>query len=160
MLMDVTYACGHRGTVDVYGNNTEECERKVRDIEERWLCPECAAHERAERNARAARANAEAGLPQLVGTESQIPWTETVRFEALADMRQIADDVIAQYGKGSREAIAAMEAYQFMAENDNADYWLNNRKGGALIREFEALVNFIVVHDKNAEKRNRGKRAA
>ena len=37
---DVTYSCGHTGTVDLFGKNTER-ERKIAWMERECLCPDC-----------------------------------------------------------------------------------------------------------------------
>lgn len=40
MKYDITYSCGHDGTVDLWGKGSER-ERKINFFERCGLCPEC-----------------------------------------------------------------------------------------------------------------------
>ena len=70
----IKYACGHEGTVDLFGKS------KTREYEikrlEKGDCPECEARLTAKENAAFAE---ERGLPELVGTERQVQWANTLR---------------------------------------------------------------------------------
>ncbi len=82
---EINHKCGHANTVQICGPV------KDRDRKEAWLasqdCPDClnaarTAEHDAENKASAV-ANAEAGLPDLEGSEKQIAWAETIRVEIL-----------------------------------------------------------------------------
>lgn len=49
MKYEVTYSCGHTGTVQLYGK-TEERERKIKYYKEYGLCPECYKKQKQEEN--------------------------------------------------------------------------------------------------------------
>lgn len=77
MKYSVTYACGHTGTVELFGRYADR-ERKLEWMKTE-MCPECkaAAHkEIADQLAVEAKEN---GLPALAGTEKQIVWAEQLR---------------------------------------------------------------------------------
>ena len=46
---DVTYSCGHTGTVQLYGKN-EDRARKIESYERYSLCPECYKKQKQEEN--------------------------------------------------------------------------------------------------------------
>lgn len=73
---DVTYACGHVKTVDLYGK-TSERERKIEWMEGNCLCPACY---KAEQQAKAKVLD----LPALTGTPKQVAWAEKIREELTA----------------------------------------------------------------------------
>lgn len=78
---DITYACGHEGTVNLVGK-IKERERYIEWVEAHKLCPQCYAEKRQkdhdEENRRAAEAEA-MGLPALTGTPKQVAWATTIR---------------------------------------------------------------------------------
>lgn len=40
MKVNITYSCGHEGTIEVFGK-AEEREREIKYFEEYGLCPDC-----------------------------------------------------------------------------------------------------------------------
>ena len=48
---DITYSCGHEGTVQLFGKN-EERDRKIKYYEEFGLCPECYKKQKREEDAK------------------------------------------------------------------------------------------------------------
>ena len=81
---DVTYSCGHSGTVELFGPWNER-QRKLEWFSEKGVCPECYKKQQAEWVAKTNE-----GFPQLVGTEKQIAWAEKIRAEMIA---QYADEI-------------------------------------------------------------------
>lgn len=73
-------SCGAGYTVQLYGPGRDR-EWKLENWD--WTCDECKEKARQDENARAAAANAEAGLPPLTGSEKQIAWAETIRAQKL-----------------------------------------------------------------------------
>jgi DNA-directed RNA polymerase subunit RPC12/RpoP len=86
------YTCAECGaSVTVWGRNRSEANRLARWHEsEGHLCSDCEAKRLAEKNRKAADANATTGLPQLTGSEKQIAWAETLRQKMLANARAYA----------------------------------------------------------------------
>lgn len=72
-------------TMTFTARNRKEVERYADyKIEKGHVCDACLVKQREEANARAAEANAEAGLPALKGSEKQVAWAEKIRAELLA----------------------------------------------------------------------------
>ena len=92
---DVTYACGHTETVELFGK-TSERERKIEWMEGNCLCPSC-YKEKQQKEAAAF------DLPALTGTPKQVAWAETLRngvfekleFEKLARGKNPTDEFLA-----------------------------------------------------------------
>lgn len=72
---EVTYKCGHTGTVVLFGKESER-KRKIAWYEENCICPECYEAEQAAKHEAQAQKYA---LPELVGTEKQVSWAEKIR---------------------------------------------------------------------------------
>ena len=68
MKYDVTYSCGHTGTVELYGK-TSERESKIRWYETTAVCPECYKKQQQEA---AAETTTKYELPELEGSEKQL----------------------------------------------------------------------------------------
>lgn len=85
MKYDVTYSCGHTGTVQIYGTNTER-EKKIAWYENYAVCPECYAKGQQEEAAIAAQQAKADGLPALTGSEKQIRWAESIRQKKMATL--------------------------------------------------------------------------
>ena len=87
MKYEVTYSCGHVGTVHIYGTAAER-ERKIDWYEKYAVCPDCYEKARQEEAATAAKQNKADGLPALTGSEKQIRWAESIRKEKMAAARE------------------------------------------------------------------------
>lgn len=80
-----TYSCGHEGKINVFGA-LKDRQRKIN-----WtfsgLCPECykekLANEKSEINAKAIKTAKEWELPELIGTQKQVAWANTLRLELI-----------------------------------------------------------------------------
>lgn len=75
----VTYKCGHEATVQICGTNVHgEREKKAA-----WYgtidCPKCQA-------ANTVKANRDAGMASLEGSEKQVAWAEDIRGEILPEL--------------------------------------------------------------------------
>lgn len=68
---EITYSCGHTGTVELFGNSKER-EKKIANIEKYRVCPDCAKAA----NEQQTKAVKTAGLPDLKGTAKQITWAD------------------------------------------------------------------------------------
>ncbi|MEG2086118.1 MAG: hypothetical protein RR054_04410 [Clostridia bacterium] len=76
MKYNITYACGHTSTVEIFGTNAHG----ERDNQKEWyktrLCPDCYKIEQFEI---AKNLTIASNFPRLVGTEKQIEWAEKIR---------------------------------------------------------------------------------
>ena len=106
-----THSCGHQGRVNVVGKSSEREWRINRYFE--GLCEECKAKERAEKNKAAKEKSEEYDFPELIGSEKQVDWANTLR----------------------------LQAYEFYSKNDvdisnminsekTAKFWIDNRNFG------------------------------
>ena len=70
MKYEVTYSCGHTGTVQIYGTAAER-EKKIAWYENYAVCPDCYKKARQEEAATAAKHAKADGLPALTGSENK-----------------------------------------------------------------------------------------
>ena len=81
----ITYACGHEGSVNLYGSYDER-DRKIAWLETQD-CPHC---KKAKLIARVDSITEEKNLPELSGSEKQIAWAKEIRAFYMFD-----DDTLA-----------------------------------------------------------------
>ena len=79
MKYDITYSCGHAGTVELYGK-TSERESKIRWYETTAVCPECYKKQQQEA---AAETTTKYDLPELEGSEKQVAWAKKLMESAI-----------------------------------------------------------------------------
>lgn len=87
MKYDVTYSCGHKGTVELYGK-TSDREAKIRWYESSAVCPECYKKQQQEA---ADKTATEYELPELEGSEKQIAWANTIRCNYILNHKDLVD---------------------------------------------------------------------
>ena len=78
MKYDITYSCGHAGTVELYGK-TSDRESKIRWYETTAVCPECYKKQQEE----AAETITKYDLPELEGSEKQVAWAKKLMESAI-----------------------------------------------------------------------------
>ena len=71
----VTYSCGHEGTVELFGKETDR-QRKIEWYESEGLCPECY---KALQEAELDKFDDEHKLPTLEGSEKQVKYARDLR---------------------------------------------------------------------------------
>ena len=90
---DVTFACGHTATVELFGKSSDR-EWKLKRMAE-GLCPDCyRAQQEAERKAASEAAAEEAkkqGFAELKGSEKQIAWAETIRAKFMEQLDELLE---------------------------------------------------------------------
>lgn len=135
MKYDITYSCGHKGTVDLIGK-TEDRERKIYGYEHYGICPECQAKKRQEESNKNAEIFQQLGFPKLEGSEKQIAWAETIRANflnkefSMQDKRMSNKDLVAEIKKQKEEDLDKFMEYEkdFIEKNGvNADFSVNTR---------------------------------
>lgn len=88
---DVTYSCGHSGTIQLFGPYKSR-DRKIEWYENEGLCPDCYAEKQRQKREEEVKAiaekNAVNNLPELSGSEKQIAWAEKIRYTLLKDCNQ------------------------------------------------------------------------
>jgi len=102
---NVTYACGHRSTVQSTGTK-EEHDMKVSRLDEYILCPNCElmAHKTGKSmiEITAALGCRKVGCAELTGSEKQILWAETIRFAHLMALDEFLCDAESALTDGDR----------------------------------------------------------
>lgn len=157
MKYDGTYACGHTGTIDVFGKNDYR-EWKIKN-EFSGFCPECRKEklekERAEALEKAKKQAEEMKLPQLLGTEKQVAWAERIRadFVAYAENQlekavEIAADMKEKNPKEPQKydnQVAIIEkAFEEVLNNPNAKFWIENREKRAFYNAVKEVHERLV----------------
>lgn len=131
---EINYSCGHKGRVQLYGHHTARDSKK--SWMERGVCPDCyRAQKEAERkmeNELSAEKAKKAGLPELIGSEKQIAWAETIRKNALMSPKNtICPSEIFESKNPDNEQRAiysAVSAARSRLENErSAKWWIENR---------------------------------
>lgn len=149
----ITHSCGHDETHQLQGKVNSR-ERKAE-----WLksqpCTACRkaaeAADRAEANAKAAEANAAAGLPELTGSPKQIAWAETIRAQQIADADSTISTMEGNMSKapeGQAEIAeklldAAKAIYQEIKGQAEASWWIDRRDSKIFAEAIRAVYQEI-----------------
>lgn len=94
-----TFSCGHEGRVNIIGPTKDRQWKADRQFEK--MCPECwekhLEEERQKANKEAERLAREMELPELIGSEKQIAWANTLRQNFIEKMSKIKEEDINDY---------------------------------------------------------------
>lgn len=125
MKYEIEYACGHTGTVQLFGK-TADRERKVKWLETQ-ICPACEHAEIEKRRAEEATAAKEKadefGLPELEGTPKQVSWALTIRDNILN--RELDTLKIKQRRNGEA---AEKQFIDWLCQQNQARFWIDHRR--------------------------------
>ena len=141
---DATYACGHCGTVRLYGK--EEFRRSRLAHYATVDCPDCKRAAKADaEQAAVAQAATEAGdLPALNGTEKQITWAETIRAPIALRIAELRRDLATKAANADDDRAALMlEAARVVLKQRDVRYWIDHRTASVVDR-LQAAVTVIV----------------
>lgn len=118
----ITHACGHTVTHNIVGTNV----RGEREQRAEWLaarpCQDC---HRKQQQERAAEANK--GLPALVGTEKQIAWAEQIRAKAASSLLPIREMIDARRDLEPTQANVIITVIDNALAQTDSRYWIDNR---------------------------------
>lgn len=98
MWYEGTYSCGHKGQVKLYGKKKEREWRAEKIFE--GICDDCKEKERQEKNKKALELSKEYEFPELIGSEKQIAWANTIRLDFYTRCEQkkiVSDDLITEH---------------------------------------------------------------
>ena len=131
----IAHTCGHEVEHNLFG----PYEGRRRRIEELAgnPCPACAQAKRAEANATtnavAAKAASEAGLPELLGSEKQIAWAESIRVKVIAE----AEAAIARTATTPERKAQVAPLLAKLTAQTEAAWWIDrrNKSGIELLKE-------------------------
>ena len=113
---DITYICGHTGTVQLFGAE------KDRQSKIEWLqsinCPDCFKSAQADDLTAFEQVN---NLPELIGSEKQIAWARTIRRLLIIQITELYEKTVAMFPAAKEklqpEQIAQVE--QMLSETEN-----------------------------------------
>ncbi|MGI5122743.1 hypothetical protein ACQEU5_24820 [Marinactinospora thermotolerans] len=123
---DITHACGHSTAHQIYGGNARREEQA--GWEARRPCPECRAAHAHQRDTTAAtqirQADENDGLPELSGTDRQIPWGTRVRRERLEQVRDYLETTLG--GQGAERVWPLV--LRLARHQGEAGWWIDHRR--------------------------------
>lgn len=122
MKVNITYSCGHEGTIEVFGK-AEERERKIKYFEEYGLCPDCyKAEKQGEEKSFAEKYE----LPELKGSEKQISWANKIRKEKIKEFE--GEKPAIRKGAGDDFADFLDKFTNHYYKNNSASWWIDHRE--------------------------------
>lgn len=116
---DITYRCGHEATVQINGTNVHgEREKKAA-----WYgtidCPKCQA-------ANTIKANKDAGMADLEGSEKQVAWAEEIRGKYMPRYAQERQEW-AEHGATDEQLAKVDKVLAWLKGQTSAAWWIDNR---------------------------------
>lgn len=159
---EVTFACGHTATVELFGKSSDR-EWKLQRLAEE-LCPDCyKAQKEAERKAAseaAAKEAREQGFAELKGSEKQIAWAETIRARYMEKLEElgkklneqdqhirIKETLTAEQNARREMAFKVLEAMASYAHIDSAKVIIDDRDADPTSVLRKAMVEIQAVRD-------------
>lgn len=135
--------------LQIMGKNRRDAERYADWMMDKGhVCEKCAEKRREQENRVAAEQNAEAGLPELQGSEAQIGWAESIRSRlATKVLERIAQISDAATQPTEQAIVAEMERG---LRNEKASWWIDRRGADA-----EELFQELAVDAKTALDRGK-----
>ena len=126
----INYSCGHSERQQFYGKNTARVRRK--EWMEKGVCPDCYREQKRierEKESQVAAGQAKnSGLPQLVGSEKQIAWAETLRKNSLgASQNTIRKGYVAETEEKKAQFEVAQNARKKLETETSAKWFIDNR---------------------------------
>jgi len=135
MKYDITYLCGHKGTIDLIGPEkmrTWKLEREAKNH-----CPSCwkqiEKDKREEENQRAAQKGKEMELPELEGTKKQVAWANTIRIYFLEEAEKRLEGIqgnLYLYPKEEEKNFYELQEsiYDLLKGKTESSFWIEERK--------------------------------
>lgn len=123
----INYVCGHIDREQLYGKNSER-QNRIAWAERNKMCPACyqAEIDRKRLADTKAATEANAGLPALSGSVSQIAWAETIRAKAAGCIAL----AVGEYCSIERIVPTCEDVTAFAArilKQNEAKYWIDRR---------------------------------
>ena len=115
---EVTYACGHTETIQLYGKSVDR--QKEIERREKRLCKECWIAEQRKADEAVIASVKNSGLVPLVGSPKQVAWAERIRAEFFAEHGQKLAE-----GAAVNEYASAFQSY--LKGVQEASYWIETR---------------------------------
>ena len=127
---EITMACGHAEVHNI-GGPVKGRDRKAEWIADNRVCAECYKAEqdakRKANNVAAATAAKAEGRPELVGSDKQVAWAETIREGVWVMLAEVHELVSAQMPEGDEAGAKIIGVVERMQAETDAATWINNR---------------------------------
>ncbi|MDR3148879.1 MAG: hypothetical protein LBT88_02515 [Oscillospiraceae bacterium] len=132
---EITHACGHTETVELFGKGTQR--EYIISRKEKELCPACAAIAAQEKAK-------DAGLPALTGSNKQISWATSIRAEYVSKF----DALRARSVEAGEDCAQADELHAKVIAQTSASWWIDRRGTSTLnlLREAGGLKQSVTVN--------------
>lgn len=134
---DVTYACGHIGTVELFGR-VRDRERKIAWLET-TKCPDCTQKEA---EARLQAFEEEYELPEIKGSPKQIEWGRSIRKTVMENLSNNADNWFKKGDTDKQQDV--LNIINMFASQDTARFWIDNRTMESILdmeKTYQRLLN-------------------
>lgn len=115
---DITYACGHTETVQLYGKSVDRQKEIAR--RENCLCKECWIAERRKADEAVIDSVKDSGLVPLVGSPKQVAWAEGIRAKFFAEHGE-------KLAEGAAVNEYAAQFQEYLKGIMEASYWIETR---------------------------------
>lgn len=142
---EVTYACGHTRTVNLFGKSADR-ERKLQ-----WLatinCPDC---EKAAEQQEAEAIEARLQLSELTGSPKQIAWAREIRKEAIRVIERQLE--LAKADDRKADMLFLPDILRAICAHEEAAWWIENRDDLQHIRNICSLGEIKQLCKENADR--------
>lgn len=153
MKYEVNYACGHTGTVQLFGKGSER-EWRLKKMRED-ICPECAAKEKKEIADKMIIEDRENALPDLTGSEKQIQWAIQIRRKKMEEIDASVESYVENIGedeKGKLELV--LKCLDLFRKNEcSSREWIDMRNMEASEIIYQAYLKYNADVKEMNEKR-------
>lgn len=168
------FKCGHRSEIEPDSKLNDTLRRFPKLKPKNMLCPDCykeaSKKMRDDENSAAAKANAEAGLLPLIGTEKQIAWAELIRKQKISSLKETFNEKfvctvifpnqtkrlgMTAFNKKDPRLWAAIES---LSNRQSACWWIDSRQSTAielLEEEYKAIDTPLSIEEQKIEKEAR-----
>lgn len=128
-----TYACGHTGTVQLFGKYNDRY--RTLDYLATCECPDCKEQTRQKQNKANAAVAESMGFPALVGSPKQIAWAETIRMGLYDAWMELISR-----NRGAKHASQVLDVIHYTMQHAIiASEWIDNRDDeGAMLRKYQS----------------------
>ena len=125
---EIEYKCGHKDRMQLYGSYRER-DRRIAWYKENVICPACRAAKQKEEAAQQKKADSEAGLPALSGSQKQIQWAVMLRK---AYMDKLEDAFVRRQTEEPPDVIRIVSREIVLGKQTEAKWWIEHRDMSAL----------------------------
>lgn len=159
----VEFKCGHWAEVEFNSRLHDTLSRFPNLTPASMLCPACfkeaSKKMRDDENSAAGKANAEAGLLPLIGTEKQIAWAELIRKQKISALKEKYNKnfvfVRSRNGDFDNKDPRLWAAIESLSNRQSACWWIDSRQSDAitlLTKEYETIETPLSIEEQKIEK--------